>query len=80
MSEKHWFVVGSMTGLRCEQHLFAPDNALSGPYRSGDIAAIAMRRMVERDKWELLIARIVVGGFVALSLMGAGWWVIGRVV
>jgi hypothetical protein len=76
----NWYVVASMTGLRCEQHMYEPDNALSGPFKSGDIAAIAMRRMVERDRWEMLIARIVVGGFVALSLAMFGWWVIGRVV
>jgi hypothetical protein len=76
----NWYVVGSLTGLRVEEHRHAPDNMLSGPYKSGDIAAIAMRRMIERDRWELLIARIVVGGFVALSLVMAGWWVIGRVV
>ena len=76
----NWYVVGSLSGLRCEQHMFEPDNALSGPYKSGDIAAIAMRRMIERDRWELLIARICVGGFVALSLAMFGWWVIGRVV
>jgi hypothetical protein len=76
----NWYVVGSLTGLRVEEHRHAPDNMLSGPYKSGDIAAIAMRRMVERDRWEMLIARIVVSGFVALSLVMAGWWVIGRVV
>jgi hypothetical protein len=80
MTERAWWVVGTLSGVRCEEHLWEPDNALSGPYKSGDIAAIAMRRMVERDRWEMLIARLVVGGFVALSLVMAGWWVIGRVV
>ena len=74
----NWYVVGTMTGLRCEEHLYEPDNSLSGPYRTGDIAAIAMRRIIERDRWEMLVARVVIGGF-AVTLGGwlvwtvAGW-------
>ena len=67
-----WYVVGSLTGLRCEEHQWQPDNALSGPYKTGDIAAIAMRRMIERDRWEMLVARVIIGGF---AVTFAGWLV-----
>ena len=65
-----WYVVGTLTGLRCEEHFFEPDNALCGPFRTGDIAAIAMQRMIELDRWEMLVGWIVIGGF---SLTFAGW-------
>jgi hypothetical protein len=72
MSQRLWYVVATMTGLRCEQHLYAPDNALSGPYRSGDIAAIAMQRMIERDRWEMIAGWVVIVGF---SVTVTGWLV-----
>ena len=72
MSDKNWYVVGSMTGLRCEQHLFAPDNALAGPFKTGDIAAKAMQQMIERDGWERMIGWWIIGGF---ALTFAGWLV-----
>ena len=50
-----------MGGLRCEQHAWEPDNALAGPYRTGDIAAIAMRQMIERDRWEHRLAWVAIG-------------------
>ena len=58
-----WYVVGSLTGLRCEEHMWEPDNALSGPFKTGDIAAIAMRRMIERDRGEM-----IAGGFLAIGI------------
>ena len=72
MSDKHWFVVGSMTGLRCEEHLYEPDNSLSGPYRTADIAVKAMKRMIERDRWEMLAGWVVIAGF---SVTVTGWLV-----
>ena len=59
----NWYVVGSLTGLRCEEHQWEPDNALAGPFKTGDIAAIAMQRMIERDRWEM-----IAGGFLAIGI------------
>ena len=50
-----------MGGLRCEEHRFEPDNSLAGPYKTGDIAAIAMQRMIERDRWEHRLAWVALG-------------------
>ena len=65
MRHGHWWVVGSMGGLRCEQHPWEPDNALAGPYKTGEIAAIAMHKMIERDRWEHRLAWIALGVVVA---------------
>ena len=77
MRERHWYVVGSFSGLRCEEHQYSPDNALSGPYRTGDIAAIAMQRMIERDRWEMIAGWVVIAGF---SVVVSGWlvWTVAR--
>ena len=73
MSERGWFVVGSLAGLRVEQHNWPPDTALAGPYRDADAAVAAMGRMVARDHWERLFAwGLVVAG--SLTLAGVVVW------
>ena len=72
MRQKFWWVVGSMGGLRCEQHAWEPDNSLAGPFKTGDIAAIAMQRMIERDRWEMIAGWVVIVGF---SVTVTGWLV-----
>lgn len=56
MSDLHWFVVGSLSGLRVEQHRWTPDTALAGPYATADIAVTAMQGMLRRDRRERLLA------------------------
>jgi len=72
-----WYVVGTITGLRCEEHAWEPDNAISGPYKDADIAVLAMRRIIQRDRGVLITAWVLLGGFV---LTVAGWvvWMIGK--
>jgi len=75
MNNKHWYVVGTMTGLRCEEHVWEPDNALCGPYKTADIAVKAMQRVIERDRWEMVVGWSVIGGF-AMTFV---WWLVWTV-
>jgi hypothetical protein len=71
-TEKMWWVVGTLTGLRCEEHMWEPDNAISGPYKNADVAVLAMRRIIERDRGMMIAAGVVMVGFI---ITVAGWLV-----
>lgn len=76
MTDRAWYIVGTLSGLRCEEHIYAPDNALAGPYRTDEIAVRAMQQMIERDRWMVRLAWALLAGM----LVVVGALVIGRVV
>jgi len=77
MKNMRWWVVGTITGLRCEQHYREPDNAISGPYKDADVAVLAMRRIIQRDRGMMITAWVLLGGF---ALTVAGWlvWMVAK--
>jgi hypothetical protein len=68
-----WWVVSTGTGMRCEQHVYEPDNAVAGPYLNGDIASHAMGEMARRDD----LVRVISYAVIAATMVGMGAAVIG---